>query len=25
VQKSVFAQQDEALRKSVDRYKRAEP
>ena len=25
VQKSVFAQQDEAMRKSVDRYKRAEP
>lgn len=25
VQKSVFAQQDEAMRKSVERYKRAEP
>ena len=25
VQKSVFAQQDEAMRKSLDRYKRAEP
>ena len=25
VQKSVFAQQEEALRKSTDRYKRAEP
>jgi hypothetical protein len=25
VQKSVFAQQDEAMRKSVDRYKRVDP